>query len=127
MEAEEMRKEDGKVTIIGLIIIVLVVYGSFCAVKLVSANYMEKQIEKEVIDSFGLARGADFDPERAMDLICDILDQKGVIYDDEEEEEMNVYIQKGQINYSFRYQYEVNLIFYTSKRNIKVQHVMQNF
>ena len=76
-------KQEGKITLIGFIIIILIVYGGFVAVKLISTNLTESQIENKVKDTFGMMRGSGFDEAKGQDAIRSILTERDDIILDE--------------------------------------------
>ncbi|MCP4217494.1 MAG: hypothetical protein GY765_22830, partial [bacterium] len=107
-----MRKTDGKVNFTTLLMVVIIGYSAFAAIKLVANAMMQTQIEKEVVDAFGLYRGHDFTDRKGVKLIKEILAKKDILFDEQDAGSVEVTIEKekGKIFYYFRYEVEVDLI-----------------
>lgn len=110
-------KQDGKLTITGILMILIVFYGGYVAVKIISADVMETQIAKEVKEKISILRGADFTEGDAMAAIIEIVKSHDVIFNDKEKGAVSVIIDRnrGRITYQLTYDVESNLIF-TSRR-----------
>ena len=114
-------KNSGKITFGGFILLLLIAYGGFVAVKLIGAKYMQSQIENEVFDEMGLLRGPGFTSEKGEQAIIDILlKHKSVIFDKRQDViEVTIDRKKGRIKYRFEYKIESDLILFKKIRPVK--------
>ncbi|MCX6583853.1 MAG: hypothetical protein NT166_27065 [Candidatus Aminicenantes bacterium] len=124
-----MRKQQGRVNFTGLIMILLVVYGGYAAVKLISASLSETQIRKEVIDTLGTMRGADFSAEEGTKAVREILMKNGIVFDEESGNEANVRLdrQHGNLTFSYKYNVEVDLLFFKKKKTVNLTEEMKSY
>jgi hypothetical protein len=122
-------KQKGKITFTGFIFLLLILYGGFAAVQLISASMMESQIENEVHDTIGFIRGADLTEEKAYEAIKNILQKNKIIFDEKKNGALVVRIdhREGKIFYHFIYDVEVNLIFFKHRRTVEVKNEMRNY
>jgi hypothetical protein len=122
-------KQNGKITFTGFILLLLILYGGFAAVKLISASLMETQIENEVKDTLGFIRGAALTEEKAYKAIKDILQKNDVIFDEKKKGAIEVRIDRraGKLEYNFKYDVEVNLIFFKQRRTVEVKNEMRTY
>ncbi len=129
MEVKGIMKEKGKITVTGFIFLLLILYGGFAAVQLISASMMETQIENEVHDTIGFIRGADLTEDKAYEAIKNILQKNKVIFDEKKNGALVVRIDRreGKISYQFMYDVEVNLIFFKHRRTVEVKNEMRNY
>jgi hypothetical protein len=111
----------GKITILSLIALVLIVYGGFVAIKLIGSSFSDKQIEKEITEALGATRGSHFTPEMGEEVIIKILKKNKVIFDEKDEEAINVNLnhKKGTIEFYYRYEVEINLILFKKRRVVE--------
>lgn len=121
-------RQEGKLTFIGFIIIILIVYGGFVAVKLISTNLTESQIENKVKDTFGMMRGSGFDEAEGEDAIRDILTERDDIILDENHV-IDVELDKNThtIKYFFEYEVETNFLLFKSRKKIEVNESMRSY
>lgn len=122
-------KQQGRVNFTGLIMILLIVYGGYAAVKLISASLSETQIRKEVIDTLGTMRGADFSAEDGTNAVKDVLMKNGVVFDEEGGNEASVKLdrQHGNITFYYKYNVEVDLLFFKKKKTVEVKEDMKSY
>lgn len=122
-------KQDGKITILGLLMIVILFYGGFCAVKVVSVNLMESQIKKEVHDMIGLLRGPGFTDALAATKIIEILERNDIIFDKEDAEGVWVALDRkaGTIKWEFSYSVDVDLILKKYTKHYVVTDEMRSY
>lgn len=122
-------KQEGKFNFTGFLMIVIIVYGAYALIKIISTSLMESQIENEIVDTFGLMRGADFDDEKAAKVIRDILMKNDVIFDEHDSGAVDVQIKKqeGKIYYYYRYEVETDFLFFKKKKVVEVDHDMQSY
>jgi hypothetical protein len=115
--------QSGKTTILSLIALLLIVYGSFVAIKLIGSSFSDKQIEKEVIEMLGVTRGSHFTPEIGVESIIKILKKNQVIFDEKDEETVSVNVnhKKGTIEFYYRYEVEINLILFKKRRVVEIR------
>jgi hypothetical protein len=124
-----MRKEQGKLNFTGLLMLAIVIYGGFAAVKYISTNLMVSQIENEIVDDFGLKRGADFTEEEAMQAIRDILSRKDIIFNPDDPTAVDVQIDrtKGKIFYYYKFEVETDYLFFKTKKVVEVENEMGSY
>ncbi|MCU0285413.1 MAG: hypothetical protein MUF15_03335 [Acidobacteria bacterium] len=122
-------KQAGRVNFTGLIMLLIIIYGGYAAVKLIAAGTMNTQIRKEVIDTLGTMRGADFSEEEGEEAIRDILFKHDVIFDENNENTVNVVLNrdKGTITFYYTYDVETNFIFFKKIRTIKVKEGLKSY
>jgi hypothetical protein len=118
-----MNRQSGKMTFLSLIALLLIVYGGFVAIKLIGSSFSDKQIEKEIIEMLGATRGSHFTAEMGEEAIIKILKKNRVIFDEKDEEAVNVHInhKKGTIEFYYRYELEINLILFKKHRVVEVR------
>lgn len=124
-----MKKQQGRMNITGLLIVVIIFYGAFVAVKLISTSMEETQIEKEVVETLGIYRGADLTEEDAIQHVQDVIAQHDVIFDKKEEGAVDVQIdtKSGKIFYYYKYGVEINLIFWSRKKTVEVKNEIRSY
>lgn len=113
--------QKGKITFLSLFALLIIVYGAFAAIKLIGSSLADKHIEKEVIEELGTARGSRFTAEMGEDIVRTVLRKNQVIFDENDEGAVSVSIndKKGTIEFYYRYQVEVNLIFFKKLRTVE--------
>jgi hypothetical protein len=106
--------QRGKITFLRLIALLLIVYAGFAAIKLLGSSFADKHIEKAVIEELGATRGSHFTPEIGEDIIRKILIKNKVVFDKNDDGAVNVSLNQGRgtIEFYYRYQVEINLIFF---------------
>lgn len=122
--------QKGKMSIIGIFIVFLILYGAFAAVKIVSAHITEDQIEKKIKDRIGRERGYNFTEEQGREIIFEILSKsKNVVFNQEEEGAIDLIIdrEKGLIIYYYEYELVTDLIFFEKRKKISHETDMKNF
>ncbi|MEN8153378.1 MAG: hypothetical protein ABFR75_05095 [Acidobacteriota bacterium] len=122
--------QKGKLTVTGIITILLVFYGIFAAIKIISANITEDQVQKDIKDRIGIERGYGFTEERAMEIIVNTLKKHSdIVFDPDEEGVVDVTIddEKKLIIYYFEYELVTNYIFFEKRKKITQEEDMQNF
>ena len=116
-------RQSGKITILSLIALLLIVYGGFVAIKLIGSSFTDKQIEAEIIEMLGHTRGSHFTPEMGEEAIIKILKKNQVIFDEKDEEAVNVNLnhKNGTIEFYYRYEVEINLILFKKRRVVEIR------
>lgn len=122
-----MMKQQGKINFTGLIMILIIVYGGYAAVKLIVSNAMETQIRKEVIDTLGTLRGADFSETDAASAIRDILLDHNVNFDEDTAVNVSLNKTKGTITFNYVYDEEINFIFFKKKKIVNVKEGLKSY
>ena len=122
-------KKDGKITFGGILLMLIILYGGYAAVMLISTSLMQSQIENEVKESLGFVRGANLTDERAYDTIKNILLKNDIIFDEKNKGAVDVTVDRraGKISYSFRYEVEINFIFFKHRKAVEVKEEMRNY
>lgn len=112
----------------GLLILVIIFYGGYVAVKLISASMTETQIEKEVVERLAMYRSTDLTDEDAMKHIREVIGKHDVIFDDEQGG-VDVQIDRkgGKIFYYYKYGMEVDLIFWTKEKTVEVDSEIRSY
>lgn len=124
-----MMRQQGKINFTGLIMLLIIVYAGYAAVKLIVSNASETQIRKEVIDMLGTMRGADFSESEAVTAIKDILLDHSVVFDEEDEQAVSVSLNKtkGTITFYYTYDEEINFLFFKKKKTVKVKEGLKSY
>ncbi|MEN8221811.1 MAG: hypothetical protein ABFR36_01020 [Acidobacteriota bacterium] len=124
------NSNQGKLTITGIIVILLIIYGAFAAIKLITANITEGEIEKKVTDRLGRERRYALSESEAEDYIYEILSkQRDIVFGEAEEDTIAVTIdwEKKTLFYYFEYAIETDLIFTKKIKRVKVDKSMPSF
>lgn len=129
MEVMKMMKEHGKINFSGIIMILLIVYGGYAAVKLISAGAMGTQIRKEVIDTLGTLRGADFSEEEAVEAVKKVLLDHAIIYDEEAGSTVQITLnrEKGTITFLCKYDVETNFLFFKKRKTVELKEGLKSY
>jgi hypothetical protein len=129
MEVRQMMKERGRINFTGLIMLCIIVYGGYAVVKLIAESAMETQIRKEVIDTLGTMRGADFADEDGVAAIRKILSQNDVIFDETDENAVKVTVNrsKGTISFSYKYDVEINFLFFKKIKTVELKDGLKSY
>ena len=148
------QTQAGKITFTTILFLIVIFYGGFAAVKVISANLTKSQIKNEIIDKLGFARGDDFTPEQGEKIVRDILKAHGVIrpgdkynfeYEDENGETASTGEEEGReglkppeifvelnkkaakIKFFVEYEYEVNLLLFKYRKIYTIDDEMRNY
>ncbi len=121
-----MNKKDGKATFSTLVFIILIFYGGYVAVMLISAKITESQIESDIIDRFGILRGPDFSEDKAATEIRKILKKNGAVLDEADKDSLSVRIHSNRIEYFCKYTVETNLIAFKKIKQVVLKNNMPN-
>ncbi|MCP5104820.1 MAG: hypothetical protein GY950_15650 [bacterium] len=124
-----MKKQDGKLNITNLILIIVIFYGGYAGIKLLSASLMESQIENEIVDMFGVYRGPDFTEEMAREQIRKILLKNDIIFEEKDDNAVEVEIdtKAGKIFYYFKYEIETDLLFFKKRKTVEVEEEVRSY
>ncbi len=123
-------KNSGKLTFTGIIMIFLVGYGAFAAIKLISANLTEKEVSKKVKDTLGTERGYGFNESVGRDAIIKILSNtKSIVFTRDNEENVDVRIDKDKKLIIYYYEYEIvtDLIFAKKKKKVFKEEQLRSY
>jgi hypothetical protein len=121
-------RQRGKVTFFSLILIIMLIYGIFVAIKLLGANFQESQIKKEVYDTIGVMRGSDFTTDMGAEAIRKILRKNdNIIFDENEEDAIEINLDKSVIAYYFRFQIEIDLLLFKQLRLVEIEDTMERY
>lgn len=124
------KKTSGKLTITGFLMVAVVVYGSFIAVKFISAGVSETQIGKEVEEAISAIRGPEMTDERASEEARNVLLKKDVIFNPDDPESVIITINRreGKIQIQLKYDILVDcfLFKYTKKVNYSAEMLSYN-
>jgi hypothetical protein len=95
----------------------------FVAIKLLGAGFEENQIHKEVVDTLGLIGGSEFKEEDGVNAIIKILRKNNIEIDEEDEGAIDVYLdpKRDMIEFYYRYEKNINLIFFDRKKIVEVE------
>jgi len=122
-------KDSGKITFIGFIFLLLIVYGGFVAVKLIGAKITQSQIENEVFNTIGLLRGGGFTSEKGEQAIVEILlKHKSVVFNKEQGVvALTIDRGKGRIKYRFEYKIKSDLILFKKIKPVLVDEEIRSY
>ena len=124
------NNNQGKLTITGIIVILLVIYGAFAAIQIITANLTEGEIEKKVTDRLGRERRYSLSASEAEDYIYEVLSkQRDIVFGESEEDTIQVTIdpEKKTLSYYFEYSIETDLIFTKKVKRIRVDKSMPSY
>ena len=119
--------QRGKVGFSGLLIILILVYGGYVAVVYISSGITESQIAKEIKDEIGFLRGGDFTPEKGKNAIIEILKKNKVIFEQEDEDAIEVVLSQKEIEYYFTYQLEMNFLLFKKIKVVETEDRMASY
>ncbi|HLP62455.1 MAG TPA: hypothetical protein VK186_26690 [Candidatus Deferrimicrobium sp.] len=125
-----MVKQTGRINFTGLIMLFIIFYGGYAAVKLIITSTTNTQIRKEVIDTLGTMRGADFSEEEGEKTIRNILlNYDSIIFDENNEDAIDVKLDrnKGTITFYYTYNTETNLLFFKQRKTVVVKEGMKSY
>ena len=119
-----MNGQQGKITLMNLVVFVILVYGGFMAFKYLATGLEKKQIKIEVFDTLGSTRGGDADNSQLMATIERILEKKKV-----EILEVSADLDKSKaiIYYSFKYKIDTNYLLFKRSEIIEVVDEIANY
>lgn len=120
----------GKLTFTGILVIFLVIYGSYAAIQIITAKLTESEIEKQVKDRLGRERRYSLTDGNAEDYIYEVLSkQDNIIFGDADEDMISVTIDRDTqtLSYYFEYGIETNLIFFKKMKRVKVDDSMRSY
>lgn len=122
-------KHSGKITFGGFILLLLIVYGGFVAVKLIGAKYTQSQIKNEVYEEITLLRGGGFTSEKGEQAIVEILlKHKSVVFDKGQGVvELTIDRKKGIIKYDFEYRIKSDFILFKKIKSIKESREIRSY
>lgn len=104
--------QKGKITIGGLIFLLIIIYGAYAAFVYLGARVEKSQIANEVKDSIGMHRGGDFSAQKGEEVIRDILYRKDIIFTDEHASQVSVEINRQTIVYYYTFDIEMDFLFF---------------
>ena len=120
VQEETMRNmhQQGKITLVGLIMVFLLIWGGIAIFKLASSSMTKKQIQEEVFDAVRSMRDSgDFSENKAATAIAGILDQNGI---DLETASVNVKRSSGQISYDVVYELETDFLLFKKNEQVEI-------
>lgn len=125
----KMRKQQGRINFTGFIMLLIIIYGGYAAVKLIASSMSDTQIRKEVIDTLGTMRGADFSEEDGTRAIRGVLMKHGIVFTEEGQNEAYVTLdrQHGDLRYYYRYNVEIDLLFFKKKKTVVIDEDMKSY
>ena len=125
-----MMKQEGSINFTGLIMLFIIFYGGFAAIKFIAAGATDTQIKKEVIDTLGTMRGADFSENEGVKAVRDVLlEHDSIIFDEYDDNAVSVKLDrnKGRITFFYKYDVELNLLFFKKRRTVDVKEVVKSY
>lgn len=122
-------KQTGRINFTGLIMLFIIFYGGYVAIRFIAAGTTNTQIRKEVIDTLGTMRGADFSEEEGIKAVRGVLLDHDVIFDENDEDAVSVKLDrdKGRISFFYKYDVELNLLFFKKKRTVEVKEGLKSY
>lgn len=121
-----MTNQRGKISIGGIILMLIIVYGAFAAIKFMSAGFTTSQIENEIKEALNVRQGSDFTPTIGENAIKDILDKKKVYYEKDNAETIAVTVDPTtfRVTYYVEYEMEINLLFFKKIKYVTLDEVL---
>lgn len=120
--------QKGKLTFFSLILLIILIYGGFVAIKILGANFQESQIKKEVYDTIGIMRGSDFTTEMGEEAIKKILGKNdNVIFDENDEGSIEINLDKRELFYYFRFEIEIDLLLFKQIKEVEIEDSMERY
>lgn len=122
--------QKGKISFAGIFIVFLVFYGAFAAIKIISANITEDQINKNIKDQIGLERGYKFTEERGREIILEVLTKSNdIVFDPKEEGTIDFTIddEKKLIIYYYEYELVTDFLFFKKRKKIGFEDDMRSY
>ncbi len=119
--------EKGKITISGLILLLLIVYGAYASFIFLGARIEKSQISNEVKDTIGMYRGGDFTPAKGEVAIREILNKRDIIFTEAHEEQVSVQINRKTIEYYYTYEIEMDFLFFKKKMIVEDEGQMRSY
>lgn len=120
--------QKGKITISGLIILLLIIYGAYAAFIYLGARFERSQIANEVKDSIGLHRGGDFSAQKGEELIREILyGKEDIIFNEEHANQVSVQIDRKMITYYYTFDIEMDFLFFKKILMVENEDQMRSY
>ncbi len=122
--------QKGKISFTGIFIVLLVFYGAFAAIKIISVNITEDQINKNIKDKIGLERGYKFTEERGREIILEVLTKSNdIVFDPKEEGTIDFTIddEKKLIIYYYEYELVTDFLFFKKRKKIGFEDDMRSY
>lgn len=107
--------QNGKVTLLGLIMLMVFIYGSFVAIKVISQNLTQSQIKSEVRALVNTIADPKLTSEKGEQYIRDLLSTKNIIFDDEYEVILRHSDDGKEIEFYYEYEMSMNLFLFTTE------------
>lgn len=146
----KVHLQSGKIRFSTLIILAVLFYGGYCAVKIASAEIMKGQIKTACVNGIGEVRGPDLTVERCEEVILDVLDENGILGSEEtpandetktdtattEETTPNdndptikvtINGSRSNVHFTISYNYTSNLVFFKYKKSYFIEGDVQNY
>ena len=119
-----MYGQQGKMTFLSLIAVVILVLGGYMAFKFIGTNLENRQIKKDVFNAIGEVRGHDFTDAELQGIIEKILLRHGV-----EILELDASLDKGKsiIHYSFKYKVVTDYWLFKRSEIVEVIDQIENY
>lgn len=121
-----MANQRGKISIGGIVLLLIIVYGAFAAVKFLSAGFTTSQIENEIKEALNVRQGGDFTPTVGENAIKDVLDKKGVFYEEENPDAIVVTVEPRtfRVTYYVEYEMEIDLLFFKKTKYVTIDKIL---
>ena len=117
-----MNQQNGRMTVISLLITLILVYGGFAAYKFLSTYFANKDLNKEVHDTLGTVRGGGFTGERAEEILTEILKKKGIA-----PLEVVVKLGEGKLVYHYKFEQTTDYLLFQKKEVVDVTEEMEAY
>jgi len=119
-----MKKQEGKITIISLVLAILLIYGGFCGFKYLQTSFVKKDIAKGVVDSLGKIRSGTIPLEKISEQIGTVLENNDVLFDPGD---ISVSRDQGVIHYSFNYDLTTDYLIFKHLQNVEVVNDIESY
>jgi hypothetical protein len=120
---EGINLEQGKITIMNMIVFCILVLAAVMAFKYVAGNVDKKQIKKEVFDEMGIFRGAALTEEKYNEIVDQVLGKRSL---QSLESDFSIDA-KGLISYYFKYELSINYLLFERSEIVEVEGEMENY
>jgi hypothetical protein len=118
-----MNKQQGKITILNVIVFCIMVLAALMAIKYLAKGIDQKQIKKEIFDTMGVFRGTQLTDAKIREIIGQVLSSRSL-----QPLEINIeFKSNAKIYFSYKYEVSVNYILFKRNEIVVIEDEMENF
>jgi hypothetical protein len=118
-----MNRQNGKMTVMSLIVFCVLVLGGVMAFKYIVNGIDNKQIKKEIFDEMGVFRGLQLTDAKIREIVGQALNKRSL-------QPLEVYTEfksNGKIYFSYKYEVTINYILFKHVEIVEVEDEMDNY